>query len=141
MIVGLTQAADEVRLEGGAYLIPLPRKVDPRGALLPLDFQALPFQPQRIFTVSEVPRGTHRGRHAHRGGRQLLVCLKGQIRVQVARDEQRATFTLHPGGSGLLIEAGVWGEQCYEAADSILLVLCSEPYDPGSYLRDEDAPG
>jgi hypothetical protein len=138
---GITPAADDARLAERAFLIPLRREVDPRGALLPLDFHALPFRPQRIFTVSDVPPGSIRGRHAHRSGRQLLVCLQGRISVTVVLGEQRTTFALLPGGPGLLVEAGVWGEQCYDAADSVLLVLCSEPYDAASYLYGEGAAG
>ena len=39
-----------------------------------------------------------------------------------------------PDGPGLLIRTGVWAQQEYTTADSALLVLASEPYDPDSYI-------
>jgi hypothetical protein len=126
-------------LDGRARLLPLPRAVDERGALTPLEFRDLPFQPQRVFTVSDVPAGALRGGHGHWRGEQLLVCIEGRITLRLVAGGQSDTVALHPGGPGLLLGPGVWAEQHYDVPGSVLLVVASDPYDPGSYFTDEYA--
>jgi dTDP-4-dehydrorhamnose 3,5-epimerase-like enzyme len=121
---------------GGARLLPLDRRTDARGALLPLDFDRLPFVPRRVFAVHGVPRGAVRGGHGHRAGHQLLVCLHGRVRVRLRDARETFEVTLDPGGAGLLVGPGLWGEQTYLVEGSVLLVLASEPYDPASYFRE-----
>lgn len=122
--------------DGRVRLLPLERRVDARGALLPLDLDRLPFVPRRVFTVSGVPRGGIRGGHGHRVGQQLLVCLQGRVRVRMRDARDAVELTLDPGAGGLLVGPGVWGEQAYLEEGTVLLVLASEPYDPSSYFHD-----
>lgn len=123
-------------LEGKARRIPLERLSDERGSLLPLDFHALPFAPQRIFVVHEVPVGAVRGRHAHHRSRQLLVRLQGRIEVEMRCLGATARTVLEDSHSGLLLEAGVWAAQTYLEPGSSLLVLASEVFHPSSYIAD-----
>lgn len=122
--------------DGRVRLLALDRRVDARGALLPLDFDRLPFVPRRVFAVSGVPRGGVRGGHGHRVGQQLLVCLRGRVRVRMRDAREAVELTLDPGAGGLLVEPGIWGEQAYLDEDAVLLVLASDPYDPSSYFND-----
>ena len=117
-------------LGGRARLIPLVRHTDVRGTLVPLELSSLPFEPRRIFVIGDVEPGTTRGRHAHRHGRQLLVCLAGNIDVELRWHEQSAIVTLEPLDAGLLIEAGVWAAQTYRIPGTVLLGLASEAYEP-----------
>ena len=59
-----------------------------------------------MFAVGQVPPGTTRGRHAHRNGSQLLMCLSGRVRVELRWDGQSADVVLVPSRL-LLIKAGV----------------------------------
>jgi dTDP-4-dehydrorhamnose 3,5-epimerase-like enzyme len=122
-------------LVGDVGLVELRRHEDERGALLPIDFDRLPFSPRRVFTVTGVPAGTVRGEHGHRSGRQLLICLQGRIDILLRRGRGQAQLTLEPTGPGLLIGPYVWCRQTYVVENSALLVLASEPYDPDSYVR------
>lgn len=119
--------------DGRARLIAIEGYKDGRGLLLSADFAQLPFEPRRVFTVSNVPEGSLRGGHAHRVGEQLLVCLQGRISILMRYGEDTKTQVLEPDSPGLLIGAGVWSEQTYITAGSVLLVLASHPYDPQSY--------
>ena len=121
-------------LDARARLLPLSVHTDARGRLGPLDFTCLPFVPQRLFTVTDVPPGGVRGQHGHRSSSQLLVCLQGDIGIEMRCGDARATTVLHPGGPGLLLEAGVWSSQTYRDRQTVLLVLASEPYDTASYI-------
>lgn len=104
--------------------------------LLPLDFLSLPFQPCRLFTVSNVPAGVHRGGHGHHVGAQLLICLEGRIDLWMRQATEQARTALVPGGPGLLLGPGIWCRQTYATAGSVLLVLASDPYDPASYFTE-----
>lgn len=121
--------------EGRARLIELPVHADERGNLLPIDFDELPFRPQRIFTVTNVPIGTIRGEHGHRKGQQLLICLQGKIELMLRAGQEEINTILFPSGPGLLLGSGVWCRQTYIALDSVLLVMASEKYDPASYVN------
>jgi dTDP-4-dehydrorhamnose 3,5-epimerase-like enzyme len=124
--------------DGRARLLDMPRSVDERGTLTPLDFPALPFTPRRLFTVGGVPAGTRRGGHGHRRGEQLLLCIEGRVAVRLASGGHSVSLTLQAGGPALLIGPGIWAEQRYDVPGSVLLVVASEPYDPASYFADEN---
>ena len=129
-------AAADTWFDGQARLVAVERHADARGTLLPLEFERLPFAPRRLFTVAGVPAGTTRGGHAHRRGRQLLVCLQGRVDLRLRRAEEQAQVALTADGPAMLIAAGVWCEQTYVDGGSVLLVLSSESYDPASYIDD-----
>lgn len=121
-----------------ASVVPLERHEDSRGVLVPIEFPDLPFEPRRAFTVSGVPPGTARGGHAHRSGRQFLVCPTGRVEVRLRDRIGVETVVLDRPDRGLLIEPGVWSEQVYELDETVLLVFVSKPYDGAS---DLDEPG
>lgn len=123
---------------GKAELIQLSVVSDDRGALLPIDFSKLPFQPCRIFVTHDVPAGTTRGGHAHKRGSQLLVRLTGRLKISMRYNGHMDICFLERAGLGLLIGPGVWSEQTYLEPATTLLVLASTPYDPKSYLVDSD---
>lgn len=121
---------------GRARLVEIERHVDARGALLPLEFDRLPFAPRRLFTVSGVPAGTVRGGHAHREGQQLLLCLQGRIDLCLRLADEEVRTRLTPDGPAALLGPRIWCQQTYVGEGSALLVLSSEPYDPTSYIDD-----
>jgi dTDP-4-dehydrorhamnose 3,5-epimerase-like enzyme len=123
---------------GRAILIPLSSYSDARGTLLPFDFAALPFNPRRVFLVHGVPAGMTRGGHAHKTGKQLLVCLAGKARIDMRWDGQSQSLALDRSDIGLLIEPGVWASQTYEVPGTILLVLASEPYGRELLIGDDE---
>lgn len=86
-------------------LLPIPRCKDERGSLLPLEWESLPFEPRRIFTVSDMPAGTVRGGRGHQTCTQLLVAVAGQIEVQLARGGERWAVLLTLDSPALLVRA------------------------------------
>src|SRR3546814_3738939 len=91
-----------------------------------------PVTPRRAFTVHGVPAGTSRGGHAHARGQQLLVCLSGEVIVELRFRGEIEQVRLARPNNALLVDAGVWARQTY-LDDAVLLVLASEPYDADSY--------
>ena len=116
--------------------LPIPAVKDARGQLLPIEFAELPFVPQRVFTVSQVPIGDIRGEHGHFSCQQILVCIQGQIDVECRLGNEVDFIQLTPGADALWIPACIWASQTYQSQDAVLLVICSEPYSENSYFKE-----
>jgi hypothetical protein len=102
------------------------------------DFTELPFVPQRVFTVLDVPSELIRGSHAHRECEQFLVCLSGGLSCLVDDGTARDEVRLESPDKGLHLPSMIWGTQYKYSRDAVLLVLASLTYDAGDYIRDYD---
>jgi UDP-2-acetamido-3-amino-2,3-dideoxy-glucuronate N-acetyltransferase len=126
-------------LPGRAHIIDLPTVIDLRGILTFGEIGAqLPFTPKRVFFVHGVETKEVRGEHAHRALEQLLICTYGEVSVVVDDGNQRAEVLLNSPSLGLYIPPMVWGIQYRYSRDAVLMVLASEKYDAGDYIRDYD---
>ena len=126
-----------LELVGGVRWVDVPGASDARGELAFLQVgSGLPFVPQRVFYVYGVPAGSVRGQHAHKLCEQVLVCVRGQVRVVVDDGHRTAEVVLDDPRRGLHLPAMVFGTQRDYSADAVLLVLASHPYDAGDYLTD-----
>jgi UDP-2-acetamido-3-amino-2,3-dideoxy-glucuronate N-acetyltransferase len=85
-----------------------------------------------------VPSTDVRGAHAHRRCHQLLVCVQGSVNAVVDDGTERQEFVLDRPDVGLHMEPMIWGTQYRYSADAVLLVLASDPYDAGDYIRDHE---
>lgn len=123
----------------GVSIISLPTFQDMRGTLSVGEVGSeLPFQPQRWFTVYDVPSKDVRGEHAHKTLHQFLVCVHGTCTVMVDDGENRAEIVLDRPNVGVYIPPMVWAAQFKYSPDAVLLVLASAPYDASDYIRDYD---
>jgi UDP-2-acetamido-3-amino-2,3-dideoxy-glucuronate N-acetyltransferase len=123
--------------EGRVRFVQLREVDEPRGKLIEIDYAALPFAPCRSFIVGDVPNGSIRGGHAHEKCEQLLICLQGQLHIEVLFKRQRAEITLNDKAVSLYIGARVWARQTY-FENATLLVLASLPYDLASYIDEPE---
>ncbi|WP_122816998.1 WxcM-like domain-containing protein [Nocardioides pantholopis] len=96
----------------------------------------LPFQPRRFQVVGDSPSAQGSGAHAYRVTRQLLVCLSGSLRVLVDDGVRRREHTLDRPDQGLYLPALTWAAPYRQSAGAVLLVLASEPDDPGDRVED-----
>lgn len=110
---------------------------DARGRLshLPLE-AALPFVPRRLYMVDGAPDGWARGGGAYRRSHQVLVATHGALTVAVDDGRTRLAVRLSAPESGLYVPPGVWTLQYGHTPDASLLVLASEPFDPGEREAD-----
>jgi len=130
-------AAERRELPGGAALVPLGSHVDLRGALAVAEVtEHVPFQPHRVFFVSDVPGKEVRGEHAHRQCQQFLVSTHGSLSVIVDDGRDRKEVLLDTPSVGLYLPAKVWSVQYRFSPDAALAVFASDPYDPADYVRD-----
>jgi acetyltransferase-like isoleucine patch superfamily enzyme len=113
---------------------------DMRGSLAVAELgSGLPFAPKRFFTVFNVPSRQVRGEHAHLTLHQFLVCLQGECSLVVDDGESREEILLDSPRIGVHLRPMVWGIQYKFSPDAILLVLASDGYEPGEYVRDYEA--
>jgi dTDP-4-dehydrorhamnose 3,5-epimerase-like enzyme len=119
-----------------ARLVPLSRFDDQRGQLIVGEFDAqLPFVPQRFFALAGMTPDTVRGRHAHRRCEQVVVVLRGSCRIELLDAGGRDVVVIDSPSEALYIPAMIWADVLAFAPGSIVLVLASDPYDEGDYVR------
>lgn len=133
---GDSAAAAEV---GGARLVELPTVHDMRGRMAVAEFDAqLPFVPKRCFIVYDVPSEEIRGEHAHVALHEVVICVRGSVRAVVDDGRRRAELLLDSPSRGLYLPPRVWRTLYRYSRDAMLVVLASEVYRPGDYVRDYD---
>ncbi|MFZ5940815.1 MAG: sugar 3,4-ketoisomerase [Bacteroidota bacterium] len=96
----------------------------------------IPFAIKRVYYLYDIPGGEERGGHAHRQLYQLVVAASGSFSVILDNGSENKTVTLNRPDYGLLIVPGIWRELKEFSSGAICLVLASEIYDEGDYLRD-----
>lgn len=113
----------------------LPTIRDERGTLVVAEFsKQVPFSIARIFYIHGVAPNTSRGKHAHRLGRQYLICQSGHVLIDATDGKRTRQIRLMPGQAAL-IENGIFASEAYIDRDTVLLVLCDRPYDRSDYIE------
>lgn len=131
--------ADALLCVTEARLIRLPLITDLRGSLSFGEYsQHLPFSPRRYFVIFGVPSTEARGEHAHKEQHQFLICLKGSCAVVVDNGRDREEVLLNQPNVGLYIPPMLWATQYKYTPEAILLVLASDVYEAGDYIRNYD---
>lgn len=113
---------------------------DERGRLVVVEGeQDIPFEIKRVFYIyGSDPRVT-RGRHANRRTEFVLINVAGTSKVRIVdRSGNEMVVSLTRPHTGIYLPAMVWKDMYDFSPDSVLLVLCSEHYDPDEYIRDFD---
>jgi len=103
-----------------------------------VDFSTLPFIPKRVFTITGVPVGTTRGGHAHKFCKQFILCVEGQVTIDVSTEQIMYTSFLTPGMSLLLDEMTWLDGITFNAEGTVVAVFCSNEYDASDYIHDKD---
>lgn len=120
-------------------LIDLKVRGDERGGLVAIEDSQIGFDIKRVYYIFGTQPGVVRGLHAHRRLRQIAVAVSGKCTFVLDDGRARRTIVLDDPAKGLPIESMVWREMSEFSPDCVLLVLASENYDEGDYIRDYDA--
>lgn len=118
-----------------------PQKGDERGSLVVVEgMEDIPFELKRIFYMYGSDATVVRGQHANKKTEFILINISGQskVRVKDGRGNEKV-FLLDRPHTGIYVPKLVWKDMYDFSADSILLCLASEHYDPEEYIRDYDA--
>jgi hypothetical protein len=113
----------------GDPLSTFPVFVDERGALVPIELDAVGFVVRRIFVVTGAPGGANRGDHVIPCDQQAVL-LAGRAEFRVATGPDETVSTLERVGQRVALPAGSYVR--YQLADerSQVLVLAAEAYRP-----------
>lgn len=95
----------------------------------------IPFDVKRVYYISGVLNGGHRGAHAHKTLRQFLFCPYGAVEVILNDSKCSESIHLSSPSTGLLLEPGLWRDMLWHEDNSVLCVAASEYYDEKDYIR------
>jgi hypothetical protein len=96
----------------------------------------IPFAIKRIFYIYDIPGGEERGAHAHKTCHQFLVAASGSFEIALDDGKIQRTVMLNRPYIGLHIPPGIWAHELNFSSGAICLVLTSESYDAGDYIRE-----
>ncbi|KGI59949.1 FdtA/QdtA family cupin domain-containing protein [Prevotella sp. S7 MS 2] len=96
----------------------------------------LPFVPQRVYWVYDIPSGGCRGGHAHKLCLELIVAVSGSFEVVLDNGKEQKTYFLNNPNQGLLVDTGVWRTLEKFSSGAVCLVLASEPFEESDYIRE-----
>ena len=117
-------------------IIKLKEVIDESGALIIGELGAqIPFVMKRFYFLKSLKNRIARGFHAHHKCRQVAVCLQGSLEMHFDNGIDKDVYTMKPESEALTIEPYVWHEMHEFSEDCILLVLASDEYDEGDYIR------
>lgn len=127
-------------MEKNVEMLEFPQKGDERGHLVIVEgMKDVPFDIKRIFYIYGSDGDVIRGQHANRKTEFVLINVAGQSKVKIKDGKgNEAVFALNRPHTGIYLPTMVWKDMYEFSADSVLLVLASEHYDPEEYIRDYD---
>lgn len=119
-------------------MLDFPQRGDHRGQMVIVEGNAdVPFEMKRVFYIYGSDEKVVRGQHANRRTQFVLINVAGTSKVKVCDGEgNEAIFCLNRPHTGIYLPEMVWKEMYDFSPDSVLLVLASEHYDAGEYIRD-----
>ena len=129
-----------MRIEDQYKLISFNDLGDERGNLVVVEGGGLdiPFDIKRVFYIYGSDAEVVRGRHANRKTEFVMINVSGKSKVKVDNGFEQEVIELNRPRMGLYLSTMVWKDMYDFSEDSVLLVLASEHYDSGEYIRDYD---
>ena len=119
------------------YLIEFDIKGDDRGSLIALEeLKEIPFKIKRVYYIFDTKKGVIRGNHAHKSLKQVLICVKGSVKVKCEYESSIKEFYLDKPNVGLYIEDLTWHTMYNFSEDAVLVVLADSLYSDQDYIRD-----
>lgn len=115
----------------------MPKISDVRGNLTFIEGgNHVPFEIKRVYYLYDVPGGSDRGAHAHRTLHQFFIAMSGSFDVVLNDGRQEKRFHLNRSYFGLYVTPMMWRHLDNFSSGSVCMVLASERYDEGDYIRD-----
>ncbi len=118
-------------------IIDLPIIKDPRGNLTFVESNnQIPFGIERVYYLYDVPGGSERGGHAHKGLSQFIIAMSGSFDVVLDDGKNKKRVHLNRSFQGLYVCPMMWRELDNFSSHSVCMVLASQKYDEADYYRD-----
>ena len=110
---------------------------DERGYLVAVEGERnIPFDIKRIYYIYDTERYAIRGRHAHHNLEQAIICVSGACDFILEDGKERKTIHLDNPTQALYIKNNIWREFTNFTDGCVVMVLASEHYNSGDYIRD-----
>lgn len=111
---------------------------DDRGMLVALEeYNDIPFEIKRVYYMYDTGTDVHRGFHAHKNLKQILICIHGSCKILLDNGKgEKKVVSLEKPYEGLYISNDMWREMYDFSSDAVLLVLASETYHEEDYIRN-----
>ena len=118
-------------------IIRLPRVEDVRGNLSFVEEKLhIPFAIKRVYWVYDVPGGATRDGHAYRTLEEFIIAVSGSFDVAIDDGKEQQVVQLNRSYMGLYVPPMVWRRLENFSSNSVALILASQPYSEGEYLRE-----
>lgn len=127
---------DKSGLPECAKLIKVGTAIDKRGQLCFTENAELPFKIERVFWISNIPKGESRGCHAHRICAEIVFPAQGSFDMFVSDSEGERTYKMADPSIGIYIGPNVWCELKNFTQDAVCVVLASHRYMTEGYVND-----
>ncbi|MCR4836051.1 MAG: FdtA/QdtA family cupin domain-containing protein [Bacteroidaceae bacterium] len=127
---------DKSGLPECAKLIKIGTAIDKRGQLCFTENAELPFKIERVFWISNIPKGESRGCHAHRICAEIVFPAQGSFDMFVSDSEGERTYKMADPSIGIYIGPNVWCELKNFSQDAVCVVLASHRYMTEGYVND-----
>lgn len=96
----------------------------------------IPFEVKRVYWVYGTQNDSIRGNHAYKVGEQVIIAMKGDIRIHLEDKFGKVfEFVLTKASQGLYVPGTLW-RKAFMNEGSILLTLSSEIYSEENYVRN-----
>ena len=118
-------------------IIDLPKITDVRGNLTFIEGDNhVPFDIKRVYYLYDVPGGSDRGEHAHKGLHQFIIAMSGSFDVHLDDGKSKQKFQMNRSYRGLYVCPMMWRYLDNFSSGAVCMVLASGPYDVHDYIRD-----
>lgn len=118
-------------------VIELPRIQNRAGNITPIQGTInLPFEPERVFYLYDIPGGESRGAHAHKECHQFLIAASGSFEILLDDGLNKRQVALNRPYYGLHIPPGIWASEMNFSSGAICLVFASHKYHEKDYIRE-----
>ncbi|MWV61294.1 WxcM-like domain-containing protein [Helicobacter saguini] len=110
---------------------------DSRGKIVSLEGNKnVPFEIKRVYYIFDTSPDEDRGKHAHRELEQIIIAIDGAVEFVLDDGKNREVVLLNRPDVGLYIGKNMWREMRNFSYGCKLVVLASDFYDEGEYIRD-----
>lgn len=108
------------------------------GAVMIEGLRDIPFEIKRVFYIfGKGNMGTVRGKHSNRKSEFVLFNIKGKSKVKtIDENNNEMVYELNRPNEAVYLPRMVWKEMYDFSEDAVLMVLSSEYYDAGEYIRN-----
>ncbi|RUS65236.1 WxcM-like domain-containing protein [Pseudorhodobacter sp. E13] len=118
-------------------LVEFPKITDVRGNLTFIEGQRhIPFDIKRVYYLYDVPGGSDRGAHAHRGLEQVIISMAGSFDLLLDDGKKQKKFQLNRSYHGVYVCPMTWRYLDNFSSGAVCMVLASAAYDEADYIRD-----